>query len=109
MTSINGYQATNTNYQETSRGIAYSATIIKGEEVIGHFENKGDGGSTQLSIDKKHREDFKQAGLNYFDSIGFNTEDLDDHSFDVTIAEHLIEIAESGKVSQDVLDMEWMA
>lgn len=109
MKKIGTYYATDLQYLETRRGLAYTAKIQKGEKVVGTIENQGIGGSTDVSVEKEEYADFKKTGLAYFETIGFNTERLEDYNFQQTIAEHLMQLAENGEVDTETLSNEWLS
>lgn len=109
MKSIGNFSITDISYTETRRGIAYIGNIIKDNEVIGTIEHRGDGGCVNVLVFPAHRDELKRVGIEYFNSIGFKTENVDDHRFEQTIVEHLLCLAETGEVDEETLKLEWLA
>jgi hypothetical protein len=108
MRAVGGYNIRSIDYKETIQGGTYLAKIEKHGSLIGFIEGEGSGGCSQVIIDAKFREGFKAMGIKYFESIGFDTTELDERSFYQTIAEHLIHMYKKGRVSKEVLKKKWL-
>lgn len=78
MASLNGVTMTNYVSYETDRGIAYSAYLHINEEKIGAFENKGDGGCTNILISPEYRQLFAEKVKEYFTSKPSYSEEQED-------------------------------
>jgi hypothetical protein len=107
---IQGISVSKPTYHNTREGASYYANILLDGEIIGHIENAGTGGSTDIRIIKTDKiKDFYEKVKLYFDyTLGFKTEGISRHSLDYTFAEHLLDLKENGHISNDLLNLRWL-
>jgi hypothetical protein len=98
------------NYREseTHRGLSYTADIVLDNNKIASLENPGDGSYTRVYI-TGDKEAFNQEMKEHFDSLGWDMSDKEEYSLHYTFAEHLLNIKESGEVSNEYKEMRFLS
>lgn len=94
----------NVSMLEHSRGFAYSAIILKGDKQIGMLDNQGTGGVTNVHITSEKKW-FNEQMHHHFYQLGWDISKSSKYSLEYTFAEHLIDIFEEGKLSEESLEL----
>jgi hypothetical protein len=95
------------SYGESRNGTSYEGLIYMDGNTIGYFDNEGRGGITEVNIDTQFRNDFNDRVNLYFKEIGFDITNSEEYSKHYTFIEHLIDVKETGKVSELSLELEF--
>lgn len=96
-TELNGVSVKSVEYLNTSRGVAFTASLFLDNQKIGFIENSGTGGPTSVFIEiKEAREEFSIRMKEYFKNL--NDEPVEEES---TFADHLLDVHDFGKVLSD--------
>ena len=77
------------NYLTTSRGVAFTAELLKNGKAIGTIENHGCGGWTFAVVDDEHKKDLDAAAIEHAKKAKHSTVNCNEWYFN-----HLIDIAE---------------
>lgn len=122
--ALNGVRIVDVKYFETSRGVAYTGSILIDEEVVGSVEHRGDGGMLHVIFaDKTMRSEFVKRAVSYLEETEAQVATLGDtykgeseafvqHHIDrqitETFAEALIDVHDFGKVLTEEEKMEFL-
>lgn len=121
---LNGIRMVDVKYLETSRGIAYTGTILMDGEVVGDVEHRGDGGMLNVYFaDKEKRIEFVKRAVTYLEETEGQVPTLSEvykgesdafiqHHIDMQIeeafAEVLLDVHDFGKVLTEEEKMEFL-
>jgi len=78
------------NYLTTSRGVAFTAELLKNGKAIGTIENQGNGGWTRSVVDNEHQKDIDTAAVELAELANRSTVNCNEWYLN-----HLIDIAEN--------------
>jgi hypothetical protein len=108
---IQGIEASKPTYHNTREGVSFYANVLMDGQIIGHIENTGTGGSTDIRIIKRDKiEEFYEKVKLYFSyTLGYKMEGVSLHSLDYTFAEHLLDMKENGHITNDTLKLKWLS